>query len=100
MRQTVAGDCNGSHCGCYNHHCWSYVKDRRNTDGVSWCYTQSTDSTSARSQWQRCDRDHDCYGDRPCNDFIQQETSESKSQNDTYGWNLLEWWGRVLGFLQ
>ncbi|CAF1246165.1 unnamed protein product [Adineta steineri] len=95
MKETIAGDCNGRQCGCYNDYCWSYVKERRNNDGISWCYTQNIDSTSAQHEWQRCRNDHDCDTNRPCVNFVRPKTSEKKSQNDIHGWgfgDLFEWW--------
>ncbi|UJR34946.1 hypothetical protein I4U23_027724 [Adineta vaga] len=90
IKETIAGDCDGTHCGCYNEYCWSYIKERHNSDGISWCYTQNTAINTRHQEWQPCTNNHDCYSNRPCINFIRSKTEdeENKSSND---WDLFQW---------
>jgi hypothetical protein len=80
MDQAMAGDCNGSRCGCYKGYCWAYVDGAHTSQGDYWCYTQMYGIKDKQSVWQTCISDVDCYWDRTCGNCNQYTGSEQNLQ--------------------
>lgn len=81
IEKTVAGDWNGSICGCYKGYCWAYADASYTNKSDWWCYTQMKDIVGKRSIWQRCVGDINCYWDRTYGNCRQYKGDEDQSQN-------------------
>ena len=81
MDLVVAGDCNGSRCGCYKGYCWAYADGGHTRKGDWWCYTQKQGIVEKQSIWQVCNNDHDCSWDRTCGNCNQHKGNEESRRN-------------------
>jgi hypothetical protein len=81
MERVVAGDCDGSRCGCYKSYCWAYADGLHANPGDWWCYTQNEGVTGKQALWEECSSDADCYWDRTRGDCRQYKGDEVEKQD-------------------
>jgi hypothetical protein len=81
MEMSIAGDCNGSRCGCYTGRCWAYVSEKNTEDDDWWCYTQIAGATKKTGKWQQCSMDSNCSWARQCGDCNEYKGEDDKKRD-------------------
>ena len=89
--ETIAGDCTGDRCGCYDGYCWTYANKVRIYDGVSWCYTKNVDAKDGHNEWDTCKNGKNCYWNRPCTNFIPHKAQNMNIQKSFSIWDFFGW---------